>query len=379
MTKVPVIDMKRDSQDAERKLSPNVKAVNPEMITLARVSRGLTQAELSRRLSVTQGWLSKVENGLLSVTEESLSRLAEELDYPVTFFVQTERVYGMGTSEMFHRKRASVPDRVLDTVYARINIVRMHIARMLRGVDIGEWNFPQMDVDEYGSPSAVAAALRAHWLIPKGPIANVVQVIEEAGGIVIPFDFEGAKIDAISHWVPGLPPLFFVNRNSPGDRLRFTLCHEIGHIVMHTRAPHPDMEAQADEFAAEFLMPERDIRPYLHNLNLSKLAALKLVWKVSMQALAVRADRLGLLTERQKRSLWKQLGPYRLREPAELDIPIETPYLLDDICKAYLQDMGYTVEEFAQMLHLHEHEACQLYLPHKAPRLRLVKKPSRHG
>lgn len=46
-----------------------------------------------------------------------------------------------------------------------------------------------------------------------------------------------------------MPPLFFVNVTIPADRVRFSLAHEIGHIVMH-QLPTDDMEREADRFAS---------------------------------------------------------------------------------------------------------------------------------
>ena len=51
--------------------------------------------------------------------------------------------------------------------------------------------------------------------------------------MVISVDFETPRIDAISRWMPGLPPLFFVNKDIPKDRYRYSLTHELGHVVMH--------------------------------------------------------------------------------------------------------------------------------------------------
>ncbi len=59
-----------------------------------------------------------------------------------------------------------------------------------------------------------------------------------------------------------MPPLFFINVTIPADRVRFSLAHEIGHIVVH-QLPTDDMEREADRFAAEFLMPESAVRPDL--------------------------------------------------------------------------------------------------------------------
>jgi Zn-dependent peptidase ImmA (M78 family) len=54
--------------------------------------------------------------------------------------------------------------------------------------------------------------------------------------------------------------------------LRWTLVHEIGHILMH-RFPTDNMEREADEFAAEFLLPAKDVKPQLYDLTLPMLSA----------------------------------------------------------------------------------------------------------
>jgi len=106
-------------------------------------------------------------------------------------------------------------------------------------------------------------------------------------GLSAGMDFETSKIDAISEWVPGYPPIVLVNSNEeiPTSRLRLTLAHEIGHLVMHQLSSSPDIEDEANRFAAEFMMPRREIKASLYRLNLAKLTDLKRDWKVSMPAL----------------------------------------------------------------------------------------------
>ena len=58
-------------------------------------------------------------------------------------------------------------------------------------------------------------------------------------------------------------PVVFSNKRSLGDRQRFTLAYELGHLVMHLQTNPSftrDISHEANEFAAEFLMPEKDIR-----------------------------------------------------------------------------------------------------------------------
>ena len=152
----------------------------------------------------------------------------------------------------------------------------------------------------------IARQVREMWLLPNGPIPNMVDLLESNGGIVIPCDFGTDLIDAISQRVDGLPVLFFVNVNAPADRLRHTLAHELAHMLLHTIAVKSDeeMEDEADAFAGAFLLPAAEIRPQLRRFDLRQLANLKLYWKVSMAALAVRADRLKLITPYQSKMFW---------------------------------------------------------------------------
>src|SRR5215212_12019641 len=106
------------------------QTINPEMLVLARESRGIKQGELEKRLSVTQGKISKLESGLLQVTDDFLDGLAEALHFPREFFYQTDRVYGYGTTCIYHRKRQSLPSLELRRLIAELNVRRIQISRL---------------------------------------------------------------------------------------------------------------------------------------------------------------------------------------------------------------------------------------------------------
>jgi len=336
--------------------------VNNEMVTLARESRGLTQNQAAKMLGIYQGRLSKIESGLASVDEELREKLSEVFRYPLEFFSLDSPVYGPGASEFFHRKLQSTPVRKLRKIHAEINTRIIHLRRLLKSVEIVEDHIPRYDVEEGWSPKEAAKAVRAEWNLPHGPVQNVVKLIEGAGGIIIPCKFDCSHIDAISRYVPSLPRLFFVDDSLPGDRLRMTLAHELGHAVMH-QVPRIDMEEEAFQFAAEFLMPEREIRSQFERVTLAKLGTMKQVWKVAMSALLKRAGDLGKVSPDMKRYLWSQMGKagYRTREPAEFDVPIEKPQMLNQIIEIHQTDLGYGLEELSKLLVLFEEEAKTTY------------------
>jgi Zn-dependent peptidase ImmA (M78 family) len=243
-------------------------------------------------------------------------------------------------------------------------------------------DIPTLDVEQYGSPEKIAATVRAHWGIPSGPIKNLTQHLERAGTVIGFSKFGGASVSGVTFRVPGRPPLILLNSTHPADRMRFTLAHELGHLVMH-RFPTDDMETEANEFASALLMPTSDISQSFRGrrITLELLAALKPEWKVAMQALLVRATSLNFVTANQSRYLWQQISSrgWRLREPAELDFLAEVPNVLPSIVKAHLADLGYSIAELTKLVRIHESEFAEMYgpitgnhPPSKRPKLQIV-------
>lgn len=349
--------------------------VSPDMLILARESRGLAQKELAARLGVSQGRVSKMEMGLLPVPQDLLDQIAVALHYPTHFFYEGARI-GVGIAELFHRKRQDIPQRTLEKIYARIEIcIVKHIWPLTESVVI-EGELPHMDIDSYdGEAERIAALLRVQWQMPPGPVQDLTQTIEAAGVVVVPFDFETTRVDAVSRWVPGKPPVVFVNVGVPKDRLRYSLAHELGHLVMHA-LPTPTIENEANRFAAEFLLPRREVHADLGDLNLAKLAVLKRYWKVSMQALLKRAEDLATISGSRARYLWAQMAAagYKMREPVELDVTGEAPTLLHEIIDTHLSDLGYTTGEVQQLMAIHDDEFVGSYLggTRQGPRLRVL-------
>ena len=340
------------------------KAVNPEMITLARELRGMKQSDLSKATGIDQGTLSKYENGAREVSDKDLKFLIKVLNYPPEFFYRSGRRFGLGTSALFHRKRQNAPAAILNWLEAKFNELLITLPRLIDGVEFAErQNFPQFTVSAKNTPEQIAANLRAAWGLPSGPIKNLTEAIEDAGGIVISFDFGSPRIDAVSQYIKPLPPIFLVNETAPGDRLRFTLAHEIGHMVMHLHDGISDeFEDEADEFASAFLMPRQDIKRDLQPVNLPHLAQLKLYWRVSIQALIRRSRDINVIDESLYRKLFTDLSKSGQRKIEPNPIPIERPTLLREIFDVYINDYGYRKSEVAKIFCIYEEEFRTFYL-----------------
>lgn len=341
--------------------------VNPDMVILAREYRGLTQEQLGREMGVTQAKIAKIEGGMQTdLVEAHAESLCAALDFPASFFQQSEQLLGWGSSAYYYRKKATISAVDRKRIQGQVNLVRIHLKKLLQSVDIeASRKLPFLDLeDSYGgSPIQAARAMRAFWNLPDGPVKNVTALIESTGVIVVPMNFGTESVSATSIRLTELPPVIFVNGSMPSDRWRWTLAHELAHLLMH-QVPHEEMEAQADAFAAEFLLPEAELKPQfvrLGRIHLQDLANLKPYWKVSMQALLKRAMDIECITRNEAQYVWMQIGKRNMRTQEPHPLPKEEVKIYPAMVRYFEDVLEYSKEEMAFALHVNPPEVESLH------------------
>jgi Zn-dependent peptidase ImmA (M78 family) len=351
---------------------------NGALLTLARQVRRKGQAELVALLEgvITQGTLSKLEHGRIQPQPQLVEKLAVALQMRPSFFYRPAYVREPMVS--YHRKKAKLAVKDQDALHGLAEIFRLNLKSLLASVDLDPTlpPLPAVDPDEYGRDiEEIARMLRQRWQLPKGPIEDLTKLAERAGIIVIAFDFGSELVDGFcQHACDGLPPIVYLNSNQPKDRYRFSLAHEIGHLICH-QTPHPEQEIEANRFASELLMPSRDIKNDFEPHSLTKFMDLKLYWGTSMQALIYKAWQVGSLSDRMFKYYVIEMSKrgYRRREPVEASHLVETPTTLRSVIQAHLKDLDYTIEELGELFGLLTDDLEQLYpLPPSRPRLRIV-------
>lgn len=298
-----------------------------ERLKLARELRGLTQTSLADSLSVTQPAISAIESGRLAASDDVVATASLVLGFPVSFFRQHAPTTFPSGSLVLYRARNSVGVREERRARRLAQVMfecTTSVAKNFRAISP---RIPQLS----DPPETAAAVARdALGLSPDEPIPHLVRALERAGAAVLALPLSPKKIDAFSVWSgEGSPtPIIATMSGKPGDRLRWSIAHELGHLVLHRsiRGSVKDAEREANAFASEFLTPEIAIEDELAPVvTLNSLARLKARWGVSMQALVMRAAGLEIITERQKSYLFMKISKagWRTREP--IDIPVERP------------------------------------------------------
>lgn len=338
----------------------NAEYFNPAMFKLAREFRGYTQKELDAASGIQQNLLSRYEHSIRIPTEDHLDRISEALNFPRAFFSQQGDDYPTGI--IFHRKKSALKVRDKLRIEAEAKMRLFCLKSLLPELEVPK-NLPHIELEDYSdNATEIAQAVRHFWEIPTGPIKQLVGLLEDNGIVVCRFDFGTELLDGF--FINDDVPCIAVNSRFPMDRQRFTLAHELGHLLMH-RIPNDHAEEQANLFASEFLMPAADMDQFFRaqRIDLSFLGSLKPIWRVSIAALLKRAHDLNYITDSNAKRLNILINKfgYRKKEPIPLDI--EPADLLKEIIQTYKDSMEYTDSDLIKIMHLSQQDYFRFFNP----------------
>lgn len=335
---------------------------NPNRIRQARELARLTQTQLAEAIGVKQAAIAQFESGTSQPTEITLEAIARELEFPVPFF-QKEDPPNFPLGSLLFRKHTTVAAIDRSEVH-RIGQLEYELAaslaqkvRIKPAFNLSQINLEQIERSYTPTQFIKEAAIATRSLFgfaPDQPIPNLIRTVEKTGAFVLLLPKHFDKCDAYSHWVSvdgssmtasNKQPIIVLSNGFPGDRMRFTVAHELGHLILHQNLKwiSTDVEDEANTFAQEFLLPEEIMRQQIESpVTLISLARLKLVWGVSIHALIMRAHSLGLITDRRKGVLFSQLSSEGWRKDEPLQLLQERPRVLRQLAEVlYGEPINY--------------------------------------
>jgi Zn-dependent peptidase ImmA (M78 family) len=275
---------------------------------------------------VTKQALSKWEKGQSFPRPTALVALARALSVKGADLV-SEPEYSIACLQ--YRTRAPLPPRTKERVEASLSArleSRLRLEDRLRPDH--ECALPARRlVASLEEAEETARAVRAEWNLGGGAIANLSDVLEARSVHVIQLggedDFDGLAAVATcdNGTVRGVG--IAENPDTDGDRQRFNLAHELGHVLMVVD-PDLDEEQAANRFAGALLVPRElvvaEVGERRGEVAWEELLLLKRLWGVSIQSILHRLYDLDVIS-RPHFKWWmreiKALG-YQKQEPLRL-------------------------------------------------------------
>ena len=332
--------------------SPERGVFAASRLTLARERRGLTRRDLAAVCEVTPDAITKFEMQRCRPLPETVQRFSLALHFPLAWFYSSE-VPLLDSRALSFRARRSMTAALRDQTTRAGDVVLSVILPELRR----RFVLPPLQLPDYAGydPEEAARLLRHEWKLGQGPIGDMVQLLETKGVNVFWVREESPTLDAWSLWQDEVPLVMLNLRSEAGCRGRFDAAHELGHLVLHRGARTLDgleVEAQANRFAAAFLLPGEQFKAEAPRYPVLKaLFPLKQRWGVSLVALVMRCKQLGVFSEWDARRAFQEIATrgWKMQEPDEVAIVRETSRL-QAMLGERLRAKGVGIEELAREL-----------------------------
>ena len=316
----------------------------------------MSQRELAGSIGVSAQAISNYERDKNVPSSGVLLRLSKTLGVGIEFFVRPQIVTQITPD---YRKRRALPRKVESAIIAEVTdwLERyLEIESILRPEE--KFEFPDGFPRKVGSMDDIEHAaedLRQAWDLGSGPIESLINLLEDQNIKVGMIDADdrfdactfNAKDDAEI-------PIIIIRKGMPGDRQRFSIAHELGHMMLEPQN-NLNNEKAAQRFAGAFLVPKNKVHFELGDktctLSDFELLMLKRKYGLSMQAWIYRAKDLGIISEARAVGLFKKFrarGRHK-NEPGE-PYPSERPIRFEYLVHQALAEKTISIKRAEELL-----------------------------
>ncbi len=280
-----------------------------ERLKQARIAAGLSQRALAEQVGLSAMAISKYENSRMSPSSDVLLRLAKALGVKIGYFFRPLQINVECPAFRKHnclgaKKQAAIEGRIIEMLERYLAVEEVFSPGQLP-----HFAMPRAcrrPITHIGQAEDVAEALREEWDLGEDPIANLCETLEDRGVKVILLDDIDDDFDGYSCRANGDIPVVAARLSDdlPGDRQRFSLAHELGHLLLEGMvADGMDGEKVCHRFAAAFLVPRsavlREMGRDRDTIYFEELHSLKHKWGLSMSGWLRRLADLEIISPNQ--------------------------------------------------------------------------------
>ena len=329
-------------------------------IKQARIAAGFSLRDLADKTDnyVSAQVIHKYEAGKSTPGSDVLLKLAKALGVRVEFFLRPMKV-NVSLSESAYRKGSNVSVKELEAIRGKVRDhleKYMEIESLLPKSRLVDFTLPKKSQRNVKRPADIetfARALRKEWKLGIDPLQRPTEVLEDRGVKMIMLDAE-KDFDGLSCWANDTIPVIVVRKNQTTDRLRFSIMHELGHLMLYP-GKSLNQEKAADRFAGAFLVPKQaafsELGEHRNKLSFYELMELRKKYGMSVQAWIYRAHDLGIITDSLYRQLFGYLASKGLKEKQiGDDLPVDEPKRFERITLQAVEEDLISESKGAELL-----------------------------
>ncbi|WP_195958043.1 XRE family transcriptional regulator [Enterococcus gallinarum] len=316
-------------------------------LQVMRMLHGLSRKELGEKLCVSEQSIWQFEKQMIEPSFENILQMKEILQVKSSFFFEEFLIEKTFFENNVAYRKADISSRKK----TNSEVVYLNVASKVISYLESFLNVPPnklLDLRQMSSKILLdgitnekieeVASLSRKFLGIQLDNGNLLLCLEKAGIYVLEKNI-GGKADAYSSWSTEDVPIIVLGMKKSAVRRNFDLAHELGHLLLHSyvdfslldKNERQQVEREADYFSSCFLLPSHIIQEDLEKIkkisNPDSYISLKTKYNVSIQALEMRAYKLGFLTPKQHSYFYRQIAikDYRLEEPLDREIVLKRP------------------------------------------------------
>ena len=332
-------------------------------IRQARLAAGRSLDAVGEKIGVSHTAIQKYEKGTMTPPSSQLLKLARACGIRVEYFFRTHEVELLQPE--FRRlatfgktAQEALKIKAIELIEKRVELLGFFPESPIRRFE-SPAGLPE-HVNDLDELETFADQVREAWKLGLNPTGDLTDTLETLGLLVIVVNEENpgfSGLTATARTSDGRTyPVVAVSSKWPGDRQRFTLAHEIGHLMLSGRlATGLDEEKACDRFAGAFLAPKAAVVQLLgqarRGVEWQELFALKHEFGLSMAGWLQRAKQCGVITDATHLALWKRFSAkgWRKNEPGEA-VPREHPRLFEQLVYRALGEQYVSEAKAAELL-----------------------------
>ena len=294
-------------------MATNMQEIIAYSVRDRRKALGMSQRELAEAVGFgSHQIVSELERGQRDVKAWELARIADALHTSLPALLKLGRAKKT-ERHVFWRTDAPEADRCKHEAKLLERFDRYRRVEELTNAGGDTQALPQLSVDRstsFGQTEQLASSVRRSMDLGGRPAMSLAETLQERFGVMLFLDDLGNGETACVRTESNAAIL--LNRNDAPWRRRFSLAHELFHLVMwdavmeswphHTKWPD-QVEKLANAFAAALLLPGDDLRAEFQSRYEERdasnweLLCVARAYGVSTEALLWRLQRLDLMTE----------------------------------------------------------------------------------
>ena len=270
-----------------------------------RLLKNLSLKDAGNLLNMTATAISKYEKGEILPDSKKLIDFANAYNVKSIELLKAYNVPKMKFTSF--RKKKRLTGRNLELLE---EIIQNEVAKYLEIIEMNNIDTDNIKLKKYlcndlENVEKAANDFRNYIKISnKQPISDLINILENLGIIIIQIknpDNRFDDFDGLSEIVNNIPVIVLLDGIKDGARQRFTIAHELGHLILNINNNELDEERICNRFASALLMPkEAIINEFGYsrgNINFFELTAFKNEFKVSYTAIVYRLKDLNIISE----------------------------------------------------------------------------------